>query len=257
MTHLEVLQDAYEKALDQTANNDFSVDLGNDIVVDLELLVSRSEQNKGLIAVLITLITHKIVSPEQDIRYHQAQLPNGFAGRGIDQQYITPFMKSVSFPAMAESGWLTRSLEQAHPYDMNYPGKIKPDSVKNAFLATVDRVQNADVLPKNVLNYMFRLLIKQRDALNIELAKPHSLSISAIIKTLEKHFNYRYSCSGTSRLPTLAVYAAYECMISQVARYEGKVLCPLESHNSADSQSGRIGDIEVNNSNGTAFEGVE
>ncbi|MCI9604533.1 MAG: hypothetical protein HFH19_10070, partial [Ruminococcus sp.] len=32
---------------------------------------------------------------------HQAQLPNGFAGRGIDQQYITPFMKSVSFPAMA------------------------------------------------------------------------------------------------------------------------------------------------------------
>lgn len=91
-------------------------------------------------------------------------------------------MKSVSFPAMAESGWLTRSLEQAHPYDMNYPGKIKPDNVKNAFLATVDRVQNADAPPKNVLNYMFRLLIKQRDALNIELAKPHSLSISAIIK---------------------------------------------------------------------------
>ena len=115
MTHSEVLQETYHKALEQTANNDFSVHLSNDIVGDLELLVNRSEQNKGLITVLITLLTHKIVSPKQDIRYHQAQLPNGFAGRGIDQQYVTPFMKSVSFPATAESGWLTRSLEQPHP----------------------------------------------------------------------------------------------------------------------------------------------
>lgn len=97
MTHSEVLQETYNKALEQTANNDFSVDLGNDIVADLELLVNRSEQNKGLITVLITLITHKIVSPEQDIRYHQAQLPNGFAGRGIDQQYVTPFINLLVF----------------------------------------------------------------------------------------------------------------------------------------------------------------
>lgn len=46
-------------------------------------------------------------------------------------------------------------------------------------------------------------------------------------------------------------------MMGQVARYKDKLLCPLESHNSADSQSGRIGDIDVNNENSTAFEGVE
>jgi len=46
-------------------------------------------------------------------------------------------------------------------------------------------------------------------------------------------------------------------MMGQVARYNEKILCPLESHNSADSQSGRIGDIDVNNENGTAFEGAE
>lgn len=223
----------------------------------MELLISRSERNKGLVTVLITLTTHKIVSPSQDIRYHQAQLPNGFAGRGIDQQYITPFMKSVSFPAMAESGWLTRSLEQPHPYDFDYPGKIKPDNIKRAFLTIVDKVQKCEVQPREVLDYIFRLLIKQIDTLNIELAKPHSLSISSIIKVLEKHFTYHYSCAGASRLPTLAIYAAYECMAGQVARYDGKVLCPLESHNSADSQSGRIGDIDVDNLNGTAFEGVE
>lgn len=46
-------------------------------------------------------------------------------------------------------------------------------------------------------------------------------------------------------------------MMGQVARYDGKTLCPLESHNSADIRSGRIGDIDINNENGSAFEGVE
>ncbi len=46
-------------------------------------------------------------------------------------------------------------------------------------------------------------------------------------------------------------------MMGQVARYKDKTLCPLESHNSADIQSGRIGDIDINDENGEAFEGVE
>ena len=58
-------------------------------------------------------------------------------------------------------------------------------------------------------------------------------------------------------MPTLAIYAAYQCMMGQVARYTEKILCPLEAHTSADTRSGRIGDIDVNNNDGTAFEGVE
>ena len=45
--------------------------------------------------------------------------------------------------------------------------------------------------------------------------------------------------------------------MSQVMRYKDKELCKLESHNSSDAQSGQIGDVQVNNENGTAFEGVE
>ena len=110
---------------------------------------------------------------------------------------------------MAESGWLTRSLEQAHPYTLDYPGKIKPDMVKTAFLGIIDAVQVQGVSAGNVLLYFFELLIKQRDSMNIELAKPHSLQIANIIKYLEKHFTYHYTCAGASRLPTLAIYAAY------------------------------------------------
>ena len=35
-------------------------------------------------------------------------------------------------------------------------------------------------------------------------------------------------------------------MMKQVERYKEKILCPLEAHTSADSQSGRIGDIDIN-----------
>ncbi len=158
---------------------------------------------------------------------------------------------------MAESGWLTRSLEQSHPYTLDYPGAITPQKIKMQFLEIIDEVEVKGISAQNVLEYFFVLLIKQRDNLNIELAKPHSLSISNIINILKKHFTYKYTGSGASKLPTLVVYAAYQCMMKEVARYEDKILCSLESHNSADKRSGRIGDIDINNKNGTAFEGVE
>ena len=257
MNHREILEKTYQAALHDTSLGDYGTSLNDKISRQIETLVSRSEANKGITAVFVTLLTHKILNKNQDIRYHQSQLPGGFAGRGIDTEYVTPFMKSVRFPAMAESGWLTRSLEQPHPYTLDYPGKITPISVKTAFLEIIDQVQVQNEDPQEVLLYFFKLLIKQRDSLLIDLAKPHSLSITEIVKLLRRHFTYRYQCSGASRLPTLSVYAAYQCMMNQVARYEGKILCPLVSHNSPDAQSGRIGDIDVNNLDGSAFEGVE
>lgn len=257
MTHTEVLQGIYNIAIDEVTKQDYSTPLPDETAEQICLLVSRSEASKGMMTVLITLFTHKIFNPQQDIRYHQAQQPSGFAGRSIDSEHITPFMKSVSFPAMSESGWLTRSLEQPHPYTLDYPGKITPPAVKEAFLQLIDKVQCQGTSAEEVLKYIIKLLIKQRDSLNIELAKPHSLSIAQIIKLLERHFTYKYTTHGASRLPTLALYAAYQYMAVNFPRYKDKTLCPLESHNSADSQSGRIGDIEVNNSNGSAFEGVE
>lgn len=257
MTHKEVLQQVYETALDEVAKQDSSTSLDDKTAEEIRFLVSYSEAFKAVMTVFITLCTHKIVNPKQDIRYHQAKLPNGFSGRTIDTKYITPFMKTVSFPAMKESGWLTRSIEQPHPLDLNFPGDIKQKRVKTTFLQLIDKLQCQGISAEEMLKYIFKLLIKQRDDQNIELAKPHSLSIAAIIKLLEKHFTYHYTAPGASRLPTLALYAAYQCIMGQVARYSSKKLCPLESHNSADSRSGRIGDIDINNENGSAFEGVE
>lgn len=270
MTHSDILKTIYDEALVkanelESRSDEQSVGeinqqlfgLDDELISAINTIISRSESNKGIVTVLTTLLTHKIVEPTQDIRYHQAGMDGGFAGRVIDKATVTPFMKSVSFPAMAESGWLTRSLEQPEPYTLKYKGKITPVSVKAAFLKILDKVQVHNISARNILLYFFTGLIKQRDDLTVELAKPHSLSISAIVSLMEKHFTAQYTSSGASRLPSLAIYAAYQCMCKQVSRYSEKLLCELASHTSADAQSGRIGDIDVDYYDGSAFEGVE
>ena len=152
MTHTELLNNVYDSALSLAfTQNGIARTISKDVKKYVEYIISRSESNKGMVAVLTTLLAHKVVVPDQDIRYHQASLKNGFAGRGIDHSNVTPFMKKVTFPAMAESGWLTRSLEQAHPYTLDYPGKITPKEAKEAFLAIIDEIQTKGENPHDVL----------------------------------------------------------------------------------------------------------
>ena len=258
MTHSELLDKVYDDAIKLAFDEKVVFDkIDSETREYVECIVLNSEKNKSVLAVLTTLLVHKIIAPGQDIRFHQAELKDGFSGRGIDKSFVTPFMKMVAFPANAESGWLTRSFEQKHPFTLNFPGSIRPKATKEAFLNIIDSIQTKGASSQDILLHMFVLLIRKRDSMKVELAKPHSLPISTIINLLERHFTAKYASAGASRLPTLAVYAAYQSMMGQVARYEGKILCQLENHTSSDSQSGRIGDIDVNNPDDTAFEGIE
>lgn len=254
--HEVFIKQAYDTAMTNISKC-VQTTLDQKITKWIDSILENAEANKGLLAVLITLTLHKVVDEKQDIRLHQAQLPGGFSGRTIDSKYVTPFLKRMQFPSMAESGWLTRSLEQPYPYDLNYQGKIRPVAIKESFLLVVDSIETKGVSALNVLEYIFERLIVLRDAKNIVLAKPQKLSISRIIRLLERHFTAKYSGFGASRLPVLAIYAAYQCMMGEVARFREKILCKLESHNSADRRSGRIGDIDVIDKNNVSFEGVE
>lgn len=256
-THGEIVQESYDAAIAKIAANDTTFALQLAIQEKIDAVLDNAETNKGVLAVLMTLVAHKVLDPNQDIRCHQAQIKGGFTGRTIDTNHITPFLQRNHFPAMAQSGWLTRSLEQPFPYTLDYQGKIRPQELKDAFLGVIDCIQTKGADPKVVLCYIMYRLICLRDSKTLNLAKPQKLSISKIISLLEKHFNYGYRGAGASRLPVLAVYAAYQCLVNTVSRYKGMSLCPLESHNSADRRSGRIGDIEVSTSDGVPFEGVE
>lgn len=222
----------------------------------LNIILENSERAKAVLTVFITSVAYKFLHSEQDIRMHQDGIPGGYSGRTFDTRHITPFLKRCKFPAMAESGWLTRSLEQKVPYDKNYPGSIKPDELKSVFLVLLENIQNgADC--KEYLNFILQGLIIKRNKQVIDLAKPTTLSINSILKILGEHFNSQYKADGASRLPVLAFYAVYQCLIKEAKRFGGKELLPIESHTSADKRSGRIGDIDIIDEKGRTFESVE
>lgn len=259
--HSEIIQEAYATAKGILGERKGKIDpngLSQHEIELLNLIAAHSEDSKAVLTVLITSLVHKIFDPKQDIRKHQSNMPGGYSGRTLDYKFITPFLQKAGFPAMAESGWLTRSLEQNRPFDKKFPGKIKAPGLKSAFLEMVDIIQRgADA--RAYLIYLFQLLLlqKQKSVVNIAKASDLSkLSVSSIIELLDKHFSRKYSAPGAARLPVLAIYSVYECMMDEVKRFSGKELLPLESHTSADVRSGIPGDIVVK-SNGAFFEGVE
>lgn len=246
----------YSDALEKDIKQDFATlpDLLKD---KLDTIALASENSKGVLAVTVTSLVYKTLHPDQDVRRHQQSIDGGYSGRTFDSHYITPFLRAKSFPNMAESGWLTRSLEQKVPYDMDYTGAIRPQQLKDAFLGVLDMVENVPVDTESAVQYLLARLAVIRDSRIIELAKPNNLTILAIANVLEKHFSSTYKGSGASRLPVIAFYAAYQALIPELKRYEGMTLLPLESHNSADAQSGRLGDIDIVDRDGKPFEAVE
>ena len=228
-------------------------------------LMEKAESFRAVLTVLITSLVKKIQTPTQDVRYHQTELPNGYSGRGLDTDYITPFMKA-NFRrfAMAESGWLTRSLEQPYPYTLAYEGKIRSKTVKDAFLQILNDIEENKADPKKYLRAIFSALITSMKESQIsfdfltETQPTETITIEKIVDLLKHHFSHNYGVAGASRLPVLAVYSAYE-MLMEIQRYEGKMLLPLKSHTTADTKSRgirSIGDIEVLHDN-SFFEGVE
>lgn len=130
----EYLDHFYEETMTLVgSDNAIKSDLPKNITSLLDTILEKSESAKAVITVVLTSVVYKILNPEQDIRNHQSSIENGYSGRTFDTKYITPFLKNAKFPSMAESGWLTRSLEQKVPYDSNYSGAIRPKSLKEAF----------------------------------------------------------------------------------------------------------------------------
>ena len=224
----------------------------------LTYITDNVDNSKAVYTVIIASLVYKMVHPEQDVRYHQASLPNGYSGRSFDTRYITPFLKSKKIPHMAESGWLTRSLEQNYPYDRSYNGQIRDPELRKSFLQIMDSIQNGTTNLEHYLLYMLEKGIFTQKAKDVEIERNQNtrFSINEIMSMLNTHFTQSDSV-GTARLPVLAVYSVYQCITAQLGRYNNKKLKEMASHTTSDLRSGDIGDVQVNNDDGTEFEGIE
>jgi len=244
MNHKDILLEIYNLSFIVTKIKDVNKETKDFI----KAIGAKINTQKGVFTVLVTLITHKIIDPKQDVRKHQTSMNGGFSGRSIDFVHITPTLKELGLPSMAESGWLTRSLEQPYPYNLDYNGKISNKIVKEAFLNVLDFVEKNPKSAKNILRLLLNEAINSKnDALVdiVPLENPENLTIEKIILALDEHFRTKYDTHGGSKLPVLAFFAIYKSLINEIGRYKECTLVEMGSHTASDRTSKSAGDIEI------------
>ena len=242
--------DFLEKVYQEASKEKELKNLNNSQINNIKVIVEKEQNNKGVFTAIVSSLTYKCLFPYQDVRYHKIELPNGYSGRSFDTKYVTPFLKEKRFlGAMKESGWLTRSIEQAHPFTRDFPGKINSKELKNAFLNIFEDVEEKGVSPYAYLKGIFILSLIEKQKRTIEIINPikkeSNMPISKIMELMQKHFFYKYSSRGASILPVIAFYSMYQCMINHFDRFKDKTLDKLNSHTSCDKSSGETGDIVV------------
>ena len=214
---------------------------------------------------LTTCLACKHVEPAIDCRYHREPrngMPqpadgrnNYFSGRTISEEVVAPWLKNQDF-VTSNSGWQTRTYERPRPYTLDYPENI--GAIKDEFLHILDEVQSGDAtLGREALAYLIFKQIVFRESQRIQLTIPSINNIQTIISFFEKHFFANYSRKGASRLPVLAIYAVYSCVMAEMERYHGYHLAPLQRHEAADARTGAIGDIEIFDAEERIFEAFE
>ena len=224
-------------------------------------IVTRAETQKAVLAAVLTSLVKKSVSPEQDVRLHKVEMPGGYSGRSFDTQFVTPFLheKMPRLAMKSGSGWLTRSIEQNHPFSLDFPGKIQDKAIKSAFLQILNDVQVNQTSPKPYLEEIFALLIRHASAAQIVFAPTPDagqLTIEAAIQALQEHFFAKYRGAGASRLPVLAIHSVYAVSMRD-EEYADKHLLPLKSHTTSDLKSSSLGDVEIMDAHDNFFEAIE
>lgn len=234
-----------------------SLHLPSRISKRVQVICDNIENNKAVYTVLITLGVHKLLYPTQDIRYHQVNLKNGFSARSIDTHFITPTLKKAGLTSMAESGWLTRSMEQPFPYDKKYKGKIS--RVKDEFLYIVNIFEKETQYIEPILLRILQEAIVIKESMKSIARKLDNSSLlptQRVIEMLEKFLEYDFKGAGKSKLLVIMLYSVYEILLNEVSLYSNKILSPLNRHTASDRHSGTSGDIEILDGK-SVFESIE
>ncbi|MCL5992283.1 MAG: DNA methyltransferase [Bacteroidetes bacterium] len=203
----------------------------------------------------------KLITPNQDIRFHRTDFKNGYSARSLDTQVTATFFKN-HFPRYSnkETAFLTLATREKIPWTLKEGKnlKIRNEKLKKAFLEILNDVQVKKEDPEFYLLYfLFQLTnLSRRDEKIFEISNNKKeinqiTNINVIISMFKEHFNLKYS----SRLPVIAIYSAYQELMKVIKRYNNKILKPLNVHTSSDKHS--FGDIEIYNKEGTPFEIIE
>lgn len=223
-------------------------------------LVGNFAHNKYLYSILLTGLVEKLVHPERDIRNIQDDMGDGVRGysnRSTDQAYVTPFLKRHGLTHCAASGMESgRNLERPIPHRLDLRTKPRGKGNREAYLGLVHAVQIDGVEPFPIMALLMALDLATKMAQTFTYESNDDLTIEEIHGAVLRHHREAMG-NGKSRLPVLALQAVYQCLTEEMARYtDAKLRTPPNRHTGNDKK-GWIGDVQVDNLDGTPFEAVE
>lgn len=209
-----------------------------------------NQRNGAVVRLVLACSLAKIHRPTIDIRkpYTEIGDSDAYSGRSYDEGYVTTFVQAHGLPCNPTTAFLTPALRNRNTTLLPSTNLVgRTPELYQAALQLLTDVQDSTILAEDVLAESVRsLLIKkhvreeQMSALMAGLRTPGEgipLSSEGIVTLLEQHLR----SPGSSRLPVLAVAAAYEAAGARL----GEMAKPLSSHNAADLQTGAIGDVEI------------
>jgi hypothetical protein len=207
--------------------------------------------NRACARLLLAASLAKIHKPEVDIRkpYTEIEGSDTYSGRTYDEKYITDFVREHDLPCNPTTAFLTpalRNINFALTPDLAIEGR--PRKLYQETLQLLNDVHQDKLSAEDLLAEIIRCLLilrnEKRQRLQIlssGLAQACQdsmpLSSEGIVKLIQQHFD----CPRSSRLPVLAVVAAYKA----AEQHLGERVLPLKSHTAADEQTGALGDIEI------------
>lgn len=212
--------------------------------------VCRCPSNRACVRLVMSCMLAKMHDPKIDPRkpYTQIDTRGSFSGRVYDESFLGPFITHNHLPCNSTTAFLTpafRNQNSTLTTDIVMEGK--PPQAYSDTLQLLDDVYKKRVTAEQVLTDALRILLIMRDEKKARLellvsSLKHGsqllpLASDAIVTLLQQHL----ACKNSSRLPVLIVAAAYDAASDSL----GERPVELKGHNSADEQTGAMGDVEV------------
>ncbi len=251
---LAVLEGAFAKAESMQSDESASLEtlrqaLGEPLASNVMILAAKKHAARGC---LLTLAAYKAVVPEQDIRSTKTSHEGGFSARSYDANVTVPFLRKHALQASVETHWLSQTFSFGDdPWSREKKFQTTPKAVGPALINAVnelqERLEKAESkdgrrLAENVVLTIIYQKLLERNKDKVALTRPKNLVLQQIVDILGGHFKRPYD-KNAPRLPQLAVYAIYQCLMDSVGRYFELRLEPLGRMKAADRKAGTVGDV--------------
>jgi DNA (cytosine-5)-methyltransferase 1 len=266
-SHLEamrqVLEDAYVaacRAIDEGRPDAFSGTLGN----HFDTIASLSNVDHAVRGAALTIAAYKATVPTQNVCLAKAEIAQGFNARSADSEVTVPFLAVKGLQYSVESHWLTQTIsflgEFTHEALKGLKAKTRPANAGLLLVSVAEALQgqaddSARAFASATVSQLLHGLIIQRNTSKVVCTRPKGLTVAQAMWLVESHIAMRFK-KNAPRLPQLALYSVYECLVASVSRYTGTSLDPINRMKSADRKKGTVGDVVVSR-NAVPFEGVE